>query len=194
MGDAMKDTEFPMGYGQRFTKKSDEYPIITYRQIELIVEKPNCKPKDFALWFIPSAYSGSWARAHIVQKELGEYWVLAADIDEGNPERDLVIGAIKAILGDVHMLVYSSSSARQGNKKWRVLVPLDVPLNGHEWVATQSAFFDLLEKEDLIVDRALERTGQPIYLPNVPPENRGQDLKPLFYQYRNQVGARYALS
>ena len=115
-------------------------------------------------------------------------------MDEGKPERDLVIGAVKAILGDVHMLVYSSSSARQGNKKWRVLVPLDVPLNGHEWVATQSAFFDLLEKEDLIVDRALERTGQPIYLPNVPPENRGQDLKPLFYQYRNQVGARYALS
>ena len=106
----------------------------------------------------------------------------------------IVIGGVEAILGNVHMLVYSSSSARQDNKKWRVLVPLDVPLKGHEWVAAQSAFFDLLEKEDLIVDRALKRTGQPIYLPNVPPENRGQDFKPLFYQYRNQVGARYALS
>ena len=172
-----------MGYWQRFTRKSDEYPTITYRQIELIVEKPNSKPKDFAIWFIPSVYSCSWARAHIVQKELGRYWVLAADIDQGNPERDFVIGGVEAILGNVHMLVYSSSSARQDNKKWRVLVPLDVPLKGHEWVAAQSAFFDLLEKEDLIVDRALERTGQPIYLPNVPPENRGQDFKPLFYQY-----------
>lgn len=190
----MKDTKFPMGYGQKFTKKSGEYPTITYRQIELIAGRPNSKPKDFALWFIPSAYSGSWARAHIVQQELGEYWVLAADIDEGSPEIDFVIGGVEAALGDVHMLVYSSSSARPGNKKWRVLVPLDVPLKGHEWIATQKVFFDLLEKEDLIVDRAMERAGQPIYLPNVPPENRNKDLEPLFYQYRNIVGAKYALS
>jgi len=190
----MKDITFPIGSGQKFTRKSGEYPTINYRQIELIARKPDRKPKDCALWFIPSAYSGSWARAHIVQRELGEYWCLAADIDEGSPEIDFVIGSVEAVLGDVHMLVYSSSRASDANKKWRILVPLDAPLTGNEWVATQSAFFDLLETEHLITDRALERTGQPIYLPNVPPEKRNEDFEPLFYQYRNVVGARHALS
>lgn len=194
IGNAMKETTFPMGYGQKFTKKSGEYPTITYRQIELLASKPLSKPKEFALWFIPSAYSGSWARTHLVQQELGEYWVLAADIDEESPEMDFVIGSVEAALGDVHMLVYSSSNASPGNKKWRVLVPLDKPLNGLEWIGTQTAFFDLLKTEGLILDRSLERTGQPIYLPNVPPEKRNKDMQPLFYQYRNIVGAKYALS
>ena len=78
---------------------------------------------------------------------------------------DFVIGGVEAALGDVHMLVYSSSSARSGNKKWRVLVPLDVPLKGHEWVATQKVFFDLLETEDLIVDRSLSEQGSRYICP-----------------------------
>ena len=63
-----------------------------------------------------SASLASFARAHIVQKELCESWVLTADIDEGSPEMVFVIGGVEADLGELHMLVFSSSSVRYGNK------------------------------------------------------------------------------
>ena len=106
MGNAMKDLDLPMGYGQRFSKKSGEYPTTTYRQIEPISGNPKCKLKDFALCFIPFASLVSFASAHLVQKELGECWILASNIDEGSPEMDFVIGGVEAALGDLHMLVF----------------------------------------------------------------------------------------
>ena len=190
----MKNITFPMGLGQRFTKKDDPYPIIDYEQIEALLESPQARPKENALWFLPSSYSGSWARDYAVQRELGQFWFLTADIDEGSPTQDFLIGCVESALGDVSMLVYSSSSSSAEMMKWRVLVPLCEPLSGHEWAAAQQAYFDRLEQESLILDRALERTGQPIFLPNVPPDKRDESGKPIFYQSRNIKGARYGLS
>lgn len=41
-----------------------------------------------------------------MQKKLGEYWILASDIDEGSPEMDFVIGGVAAALGNPHVLVF----------------------------------------------------------------------------------------
>ena len=71
--------------------------------------------------------------------------------------------------------------------KWRVLVPLSEPFTPYDWAEVQNAFFVELEREGLIVDEVLKRTGQLVYLPNVLP-NRS------FYQSRKIKGARYALS
>ena len=46
---------------------------------------------------------------------------------------------------------------------------------------------DELEREGLIVDEALKRAGQLVYLPNVSPSRS-------FYQFRNIKGARHAFS
>lgn len=90
-------------------------------------------------------------------------------------------------MGDVHMMVYSSSGATPGNLKWRVLVPLSEPFAPYDWADVQTAFFGELEREGLIVDEVLKRTGQLVYLPNVPPSRS-------FYQFRKIKGARHALS
>ena len=163
------------------------YPTINRSQIELLVESPHSREKADTLWFIPSSYFACWARTHIVQQELGEFWWLTADIDEGSPPIDSVIGSVEAALGDVHMMVYSSSGATPENLKWRVLVPLSEPFAPCDWVDVQTAFFDELEREGLNVDEVLKRTGQLVYLPNVPPSRS-------FYQFRKIKGARHALS
>lgn len=183
----MQDITFPIGLGQRFTRKGKPYPTITAAQIEALVESPHSREKADALWFIPSSYSGGWARTHLVQQELGKFWWLTADIDEGSPSLDTVIGSVEAVLGDVYMMVYSSSGATPENLKWRVLVPLSEPFTPHDWAEVQTAFFGELEREGLIVDEVLKRTGQLVYLPNVLP-NRS------FYHSRKIKGARYALS
>ena len=183
----MQNITFPIGLGQRFTRKGKPYPTINRSQIEALLESPHSREKADALWFIPSSYSAGWARTHLVQQELGEFWWLTADIDEGSPPIDSVIGSVEAALGDVHMMVYSSSGATPENLKWRVLVPLSEPFAPYDWVDVQTAFFDELEHEGLNVDEVLKRVGQLVYLPNVPPSRS-------FYQFRKIKGARHALS
>ena len=183
----MENITFPIGLGQRYTRRGKPYPTITAAQIEALVETPHSREKADALWYIPSSYSGGWARTHLVQQELGKFWWLTVDIDEGSPSIDTVVGSVEAVLGDVHMMVYSSSSATHENLKWRVLVPLSEPFAPYDWVEVQTAFFGQLEREGLTVDEVLKRAGQLVYLPNVLP-NRS------FYQSRTIKGARYALS
>ena len=183
----MQDITFPIGLGQRYTRRGNPYPTITAAQIEALVESPHSREKADALRYIPSSYSGGWARTHLVQQELGKFWWLTADIDEGSPSMDTVIGSVEAALGDVHMMVYSSSSATHENLKWRVLVPLSEPFAPYDWVEVQTAFFYELKREGVTVDEVLKRVGQLVYLPNVPPSRS-------FYQFRKIKGARYALS
>ena len=183
----MENITFPIGLGQRYTRKGNPYPTITAAQIAALVESPHSREKADALWYIPSCYSGCWARTHRVQQELGKFWWLTADIDEGSPSIDTVVGSVEAVLGDVHMMVYSSSGATPENLKWRVLVPLLEPFTPYEWVDVQTAFFGELERENLTVDEVLKRPGQLVYLPNVPPSGS-------FYQFRKIKGARYAIS
>ena len=183
----MQDITFPIGLGQRYTRRGKPYPTITAAQIEALVESPHSREKVDALWYIPSSYSGGWARTHLVQQEMGKFWWLTADIDKHSPSLDTVVGSVEAVLGDVHMMVYSSSSATPENLKWRVLVPLSEPFAPYDWVDVQTAFFNELEREGLFVDEVFKRAGQLVYLPNVPPSRS-------FYQFRKITGARYALS
>ena len=183
----MQDITFPIGLGQRFTRKGNAYPTINAPQIYAKGENPPSREKANAEWYIPSSYSGGWARSHLVQQELGEFWWLPADIDEGSPSMETVIGSVEAALGDVHMLVYSSSSATPDKLKWRVLVPLAEPFDAYTWIKVQNAFFGELEREGLTVDYVFNRPGQLVYLPNVLPGRS-------FYQSRKIKGARYALS
>ena len=183
---------FPYGSGQRDSKRENIYPTITLHQIQQMMLKPMAVPKSEAPWFIPSNYFGSWARNHSIQRELGRFSCLTLDIDEGSPSEAQVIGSLEAVLGDVHMLIYTSSGATKEKKKYRCILPLRTPLNGYEWQSAQAELFDQLAKEGIICDGTFQRTGQLLFLPNVPPDKRDDKGKPFFYFQRKIIGERYA--
>ncbi len=175
---------FPTGRGKEFTHSlakrdgtpnrqqfaGQPYPTVTGADIARMVENPpSAVPKDQAQWFIPSTYAEHDARSHEAQEARGSFLWLTLDVDGNNLALIDVAKAIGAVLGPCRYLIYSTSSATPDNRKWRALVPLKEPLLGADFKDTQRAFFDLLLKASsgtLIADRALERTGQPVYLPN----------------------------
>lgn len=158
------------------------YRRITWREIAELVAEPGARPKEDARLVVLSGYVEHDGRTHAVQLERGVYGGLAVDVDKGDPSLEDVTAAVRAALGDVAAFVYSSSSAEPGARKWRVLLPLATPIIGADYPDTELALFSLLEQRGLVCDRTLARTGQPVYLPNVPPKRRGPDGRPLFYQ------------
>jgi hypothetical protein len=192
----MADVKFLTAPGSLFTlisKPGTTYPGITWREILDLVRDPQAKEKSEADFFIPSTYRAHDGRAHDAQRERGVFRMLAIDIDRGNPSMDRVREGITEILGDVYSVIYSSSGASAENRKWRVLLPVSGTLNGDQYEAAQSAFFELLHLNGIHPDGALARCGQPIYLPNVPIARRNADLTPAFYQHSITRGASVVL-
>jgi len=169
-------------------KAGTPYNTITWDGIRGLMDRPAAVEKADAAFVILSTYNEHDGRTHDVQRERGVYGGLAVDIDKGDPSIEEVISAVTAVVGDCCLEVYSSSSAAADNRKWRVLVPLAVPLAGSEYHETQDAFFSLLGKHGLQCCTTLARTGQPIYLPNVPKGRRDGDGRPLFYECRHVDG------
>ena len=170
------------GRPNRSPKAGKPYQRITWADIRTLVDSPSARPKDRANLVILSAYAEADGRTHAVQRERGVFGGLAVDIDSGNPSMEAVVAAVVVATGGAAAEVYSSSSAKPDNRKWRVLVPLATPVAGADYADTQEALFQLLEAHGLVVDHTLTRAAQPVYLPNVPPEKRGPDGRPLFYQ------------
>ncbi len=162
---------FCTGKGQYETRKgtADPYEGISGKQIAAMVKKPPSGPKDQAQWFIPSTYKASDARVHEIQRKAGEFWFLPLDEDGGNLTLDEIEAALVAVCGDCVRLIYASRSSTPERRKWRALIPLWQELAGSDYADTVEAFNDLLVEAAegaLIPDRALERPGQLVYLPN----------------------------
>lgn len=158
------------------------YQTVSVQQIYSMMLGPMTVDKDKAQWFIPSSYHEFDGRSHTVQRDRGLFHWLAADIDSGNPELERVLATVRAVLPGAGFMVYNSRSSTAGNKKWRVLVPLAVALQGSQYGAFQAAFFDGMQAAGgLELDRTLERTGQLVYLPN-----RGEH-----YQYHTESAPAY---
>jgi hypothetical protein len=169
-------------------KAGTPYQTITWDGIRRLMDRPASVEKADAGFVILSTYNEHDGRTHDVQRQRGVYGGLAVDIDKGDPSIEEVIEAVQTVVGHVGLKVYSSSSAAVDNRKWRVLVPLAAPLAGSEYQETQDAFFSLLGKHGLQCDTTLARTGQPIYLPNVPKGRRDDEGRPLFYESRHVDG------
>ena len=179
----------------RINDAGTEYGGITLREIAAMVDAPQATEKTDAAFIIPSTYKGHDGRSHAAQRERGEYWMLAIDIDEGNPDIDAIRYAIDGVTGGAMTLTYTSSSATQENKKWRVLIPLAEPLTGEEYADAQLALFDMLRRDyGITPDSTLARTGQPIFLPNVPPAKRDDSGEPLFYESEKHRGGGYMVA
>ena len=173
-----------LAHGALDTKISDkyaEYDGIILAKIAELVSEPQAKEKADASFIIPSTYRDHDGRNHAIQREHGEYWMLALDVDEGDPSLTELRTAVSTVTGDASALIYSSSGASEDNRKWRVLIPLAEPISGEDYADAQLALFDLMQQEGITCDAALSRTGQPIYLPNVPPARRDERNEPSFY-------------
>ena len=173
-----------LAHGALDTKISDknaQYDGINLADIAKLVSEPQMKEKADASFIIPSVYREHDGRNHATQREHGEYWLLALDVDEGDPSLIELRTAVETVTGNASALIYSSSGASAENQKWRVLIPLALPISGEDYVDAQLALFDLMQVEGIACDAALSRTGQPIYLPNVPPARRDEFDAPSFY-------------
>ena len=177
--------EFPRFNGSRDTRRYDEhnYQTITFADIRQMCANPESTAKQDAPAFIPSTYFGHLARNHAKQQEQGEFHALVADVDVGCPTLVELNAALKDLLGDCARIIYSSSSAKVGNRKWRAIIPIRETIAGSDYRGIQEAFFDEMKVRGIECDYAMARTGQPIYLPNVPPEQRDEAGVPLFYQH-----------
>lgn len=161
------------GYGQYHTNDSDpkkpEKRLTPYVGIDLagirdLVDNPQVVDKPKAQWFIPSTLS---TRNFAEQEQNGVFWMLWADLDS-NPKPISDVGAIlrQVIIPDCDFELYASKSAREDYQKARILVPLNKPLFGSDWMLCQEVLGDKLEATGIVPDRAAERPGQLCYLPN----------------------------
>ena len=167
------------------------YDGLSLKAIADLVDQPQAREKADASFVIPSTYREHDARSHDAQRANGEYHMLAVDVDEGSPSIGDLQAAVSKVTGDAAALIYSSASASAANKKWRVLIPLAEPVSGAQYADMQLAMFDMMRAEGISPDPALARTGQPIYLPNVPAGKRGDNGEPLFYESAKHRGTGY---
>jgi hypothetical protein len=164
------------------------YQGVSWDEILRLVETPSATEKGDAQFFIPSTYRGFDGRYHDVQRERGSFRCLTVDIDSGNHDIDTIVDAVTATTPGTSAVVYSSSSSKPDSRKWRVLIPLATPVSGDDFPDTELALFSLLAAYGVSADPTLSRVGQPVYLPNVPPNKRDEYGRPLFYQWRKLAG------
>ena len=189
--------QFVTGFGQKDTRAKSlsdgrenpsrfagqDYETTTFASVAKLASNPKAKPKADAQWCIFSDYVAHDARSHDRQRQDGNFYALAIDVDDGNYSMAAIQDALRHTIGDVAAIIYSTSGATEEKRKWRALIPLAQPLPGWQYALAQRAFFDLLTNQGINCDRALQRPGQPIYLPNVPMDKRNAAAIPLFYRH-----------
>lgn len=159
------------------------YNSISLPDIVHMVTRPSRVAKEKAQWFIPSKLH---TRSAELQRKNGAYFAVWCDFDKPTE-----LEAVKAVLAGLvcFYLVYSSRSATpetyrdekgkaQGGKKWRVIIPLDVPASATEWQQVTAIINDKFERAGIVPDRVSERENQICFLPN-----KGE-----FYQYHIENG------
>jgi hypothetical protein len=178
-----------LGHGINDTRKrtNTAYDTITIEGIFERIATPTAAPKDDADFIIPSSYTIAGgeedARSHDTQRALGRFPLCMVDIDKGNHAMSDLTEAVSSFFGNVRYGVYSTASARPDVRKWRLAVQFDRELDFNEWSVLGEAFFDHLKTNGIDADPKLLGPGQPVYLPNVPPEGRNGDGTPIFYEY-----------
>ena len=164
---------FVSGFGQLHTnepdakkpnKKLTPYTTITLSSIRALVDNPQSVDKAEGQWLITSTLP---CRTFATQEQSGEFGMLWADLDKEPKPLDEVDEVLQqAIIPHCDFELYTSRSAQKNKPKARILIPVNKPLCGGDYLLCQQVLNDKLEDWDLTPDRATERAGQLCYLPN----------------------------
>jgi len=175
--------------GQHDTRISTGKPYSTRSLASLFALEPGNAAKLDGLAFIPSSYSADDARSHATQRADGSFVALCGDVDHGDHPLHRIESMVRGFAGDAAWLIFSTAHARADDKRWRIVIPLAQPMAFENWHDAQHAFFNFMEYGGVEMDRALDRAGQPVYLPNVPDHHaktgellRDDDGAPQFYK------------
>ena len=104
-------------------KDGAEYLGISLKEIAALLKAPASIEKLKAPFFLPSTYRAHDGRSHDRQRESGQFWMLALDIDHGSPSITEIKDAVQSVIGHSSYLIYSSASASTDEQKWRCLIP-----------------------------------------------------------------------
>lgn len=176
-------------HGQHDTRMEtgEDYDARSLGSIFLM--EPTDKDKLDGDAFIPSSHCDYDARSHAAQRDKGSFVTLTGDIDSGNHSLAHVESLVRGFARDSAWLIYSSAHSRPGDLRWRIIIPLEHPVSFDEWHDAQNAFFRFMERADVDMDKALDRAGQLVFLPNVPEFHaksgdrlRGEEGWPLYYE------------
>ena len=175
--------------GQMDTRISTGGNYATMALASLFALEPGNADKLDGLAFIPSTYNAHDARNHATQRADGSFVALCGDVDHGDHPLDRIEAMVRGFAGEAAWLIFSTAHARADDKRWRIVIPLAQPLGFEDWHDAQHAFFNFMEYGGVEMDRALDRAGQPVYLPNVPDHHaktgeilRNDDGTPVFYK------------
>lgn len=174
------------GASDTHIETGEDYSTVTLASI--FEGRPQAKSKISGRAFLASSYCNYDARSHEVQRTHGSFVALVGDIDSGNLAFEQIQAAAKSFADGSAWLVYSSAHSRDGDRRWRVIFPLEAECPFEDWFDAQTALFTFMESSGVPVDHALSRAGQPIYLPNVPlaykdgTPLRDEAGEPIYYQ------------
>lgn len=189
MAPAWNAREVVVFNGQHDTRISTGENYDTRTLASLFALEPGSAAKLDGLAFIPSTYHGHDARHHATQRADGCFVALCGDVDHGDHPLPRIEGLVRGFAGDAAWLIFSTAHAREDDKRWRIIIPLAQPMAFEDWHDAQHAFFNFMEYGGVEMDRALDRAGQPVYLPNVPDHHaktgellRDDDGAPIFYK------------
>lgn len=199
------DHQFLLCGGLKHTEKhtKNAYKSIGYKNICDMAKEPGLLNKDKSFATILSTYRGYDGRNGDVQREHGKFGAIAVDIDHGDKNCETVKVALKTIIGNVDYLIYSTSTAKVDDQKWRTIIPFaDLhPYSEIEFVT--EALFNRLDEElgGQVCDRKMEKPHMVSFLPNIPythtvngvtTKYRDENGKALFYQYfESNAGERF---
>lgn len=172
--DSVDQAQMVSGFGQYHTneynpdkpdKKLTPYVTVSWPEIVAMAKNPQEVAKANAQWFIPSTLA---SRTFKDQESHGVYWVLPFDFDQNTKlDLDSIVSLFDSLINqDIELLAYQSSGATLEKLKCRVLIPLAIGVSYQVYKAVLTLLNDKLEARGLIPDRALERAGQVVYLPN----------------------------
>lgn len=189
MAPAWNPREVVVFNGQHDTRINSGQAYETRSLASLFALEPGNAPKLDGLAFIPSTYNAHDARNHATQRADGSFVALCGDVDHGDHPLDRIEAMVRGFAGDAAWLIFSTAHARADDKRWRIIIPLAQPMGFEDWHDAQHAFFNFMEYGGVEMDRALDRAGQPVYLPNVPDHHaktgeilRNDDGTPVFYK------------
>lgn len=187
--DCWPDRRVVLFNGQHDTKITTGEDYRTLSLADIFGMAPSSRDKQSSPAIIPSSYADFDAREHAKQRSVGQFVALCGDIDTGDHPLDTIRQAIEAFADGAAWLIYSSAHARDGDMRWRIILPLEEALSFADWHDAECAFFDIMEAAGIAMDRAMSRAAQPVYLPNVPAVHaksrtalRDADGAPIYYQ------------